>query len=318
MGTHENLKFSIIIPTYNEEKEIVETLNSVVNLSYHNREIIVIDDSTDATPQLIRENFGENVEIIRPEERKGRCEARNIGIRHASGDILIVLNADVILPSDFLERLKVHYDSGYDSVTVMADVKNTKSCYARYVDALSQKKERTGVYRARKTKLNGLYWSEGFSVRRSVAIKTNLFPSGYIIPIEAGEDVQFVDELRSNGCKGIIDETLRIEHIAPDNLSEYWSIRKGRGAGTPQIRIFINKWKFQKVFIVISLKLIIRTVFILSFFPLFFYAYRVRRFSAHNDFIELFKLSYCIAIEQIAFSVGEFQSFFKILSKDMK
>jgi glycosyltransferase involved in cell wall biosynthesis len=313
MGVEGQMKFSIIIPTFNEENEIFSTLTALTNIDYQNKEIIVVDDSSDNTSKIIEKYFGESVTLINPKQRKGRCEARNVGISRATGDILIILNADVLLPKDFISRIKVHYDQGFDSVTVMADVKNLSKCYARYVDALSLKKEQTGQYRERKITHKGIYWSEGFSVRRHMALKTNLFPTGYSVPIEAGEDVEFVNLLRNNQCKGMIDETLRVEHIAPDTLTEFWRIRKGRGAGTPQIRLFINKWSFQKVFFVLLAKCVLRCIFILLVVPIIVYNYQLTKYSSQRSITEVLKFCFCNVIELIAFMVGEIGSFTKIL-----
>jgi len=91
------VKFSIVIPTYNEEKDIGATLDSLLGLRYSDKEIVVVDDSTDTTPQIVSAYAGRGVKLIRPEVRKGRCEARNIGVRASSGDVVVILNADVLL-----------------------------------------------------------------------------------------------------------------------------------------------------------------------------------------------------------------------------
>lgn len=310
------MRFSIVIPTYNEEKDIGNTLDCLLKLRYQGKEIVVVDDSNDNTPQIVSSYEGHGVKLIRPKVRKGRCEARNIGIRAAEGDVVIILNADVHLPEDFLDRIKLHYDKGYDSVTVFADVANMKTIYARYLDLLNQKKIVQGVYEQRKTTLNGIYWSEGFSVRKKIAMKTSLFPSGYVVPIEAGEDVYFADELRKIGCKGIIDDTIVINHVAPDNLTEYWYVRKGRGAGTAQIRRFINGWSYKKIFSVLVLKIVKRLLFFSTVIPMVYYNYDLASYGGRNRVIETFRLCWCWIIEQIAYSVGEFQSLKKILKKE--
>ena len=50
-----NLKFSIITPTYNEEKDIRETLESFLRLTYQNKEMLVVDDSSDKTSEIVKE-----------------------------------------------------------------------------------------------------------------------------------------------------------------------------------------------------------------------------------------------------------------------
>jgi glycosyltransferase involved in cell wall biosynthesis len=47
------MKFSIIIPTYNEERGIGATLEALLSLDYPDREIIVVDDSSDRTPEIV-------------------------------------------------------------------------------------------------------------------------------------------------------------------------------------------------------------------------------------------------------------------------
>ena len=310
------MKFSIVIPTYNEEKDIGGTLDSLLALHYPDKEIIVVDDSADSTPSIVAGYAGRGVELIRPEVRKGRCEARNIGIRAATGEVVVILNADVLLPRDFLDRIKVHYDNAYDSVTVFGDVANVETMYARYVDLLHQKKVVTGVYERRKTSLNGIYWSEGFSVRRELAMRTSLFPSGFVVPIEAGEDVNFADELRKLGCRGIIDDSIVIHHIAPDNLAEYWHIRKGRGAGTPQIRRFIDGWSYRKIFSVLVLKAVKRQLLFATVIPMLHYNYDLAGYGKKNRVWETFRLCWCWMVEQAACSVGEFQSLKKIIARE--
>ncbi len=105
------MKFSIIIPTYNEARDIVATLESLLALDYPDREIIVVDDSTDRTPEIVRGYAAQGVRLIHP-GGGGRCEARNLGIRKASGEVVVLLNADVRLPADFLRRLACHYQRG--------------------------------------------------------------------------------------------------------------------------------------------------------------------------------------------------------------
>jgi hypothetical protein len=197
----------------------------------------------------------------------------------------------------------------------MKNIENHKTMYARYVDALSLKKEKLGVYEKRKITHNGIYWSEGFSVRKELALKANLFPVGHSVPIEAGEDVEFVNSLRSNGSKGIIDLNLRIKHTAPDNFLEFWQIRKGRGAGTPQIRRFINKWSFEKIFFIIFSKFLLRMSKIILFIPIFIHCYKLSRYSSKTSFLEIWKFMWCFSFEQLAFSVGEFKSFYIIFTR---
>ena len=310
------MDFSIVIPTYNEEKDIAATIDKLLDLDYPDKEIIVVDDSTDSTPKIVAGYGQRGVELIKPEIRKGRSEARNIGIKAAKGDVVVILNADVLLPPDFLRRIKAHYDNGYDSVTVFADVDNMENLYARYVGLHHLRKQARGVYERRKTELKGIFWAEGFSVRRDLALKTSLFPSGFAVPIVAGEDVRFVDELRELGCKGIIDESIVIRHVAPDNFREYWNIRKGRGEGTPQIRRFLDGYSYIRIGSVVFTKILFRFLKAILIVPMVVYNYDLASRSQKNRVFETVQLMYCWLIEQVAFSIGEAQSLLKIIHKE--
>lgn len=305
------LKYSIIVPTYNEEKDIAQTLDCLVRIDYPSKEILVVDDSTDRTPEIVGRYAGAGVRLIRPAVRKGRCEARNIGIREAAGDVLVILNADVHLPADFLARIDVHYRNGYDCVSVNNEIVNQDSLLARYIAMNGYWKEGTGVYRKRKETIR-FFWTEGFSVRREMALKTSLFPSGFAVPIEAGEDARFADELRALGCKGIFDQSINITHIAPSEFGEYWAIRKGRGAGTPQIRRFLDGWSYGKIFAVAVIKSVKQLLMLVLLVPMLYRNWTRARYSKKNKLADTLLFTYPWLIEQVAVSVGEFKSWMKV------
>ena len=308
------LKYSIVIPTYNEEKDIEETIKYLMAIKYDNYDVIIVDDSNDNTTNIIKKYEGDKLKLIVPEIRTGRSEARNIGIKASSCDVVIILNADVHLPPNFISEINKHYENGYDAVAVYASVKNIDKMYARYIELDFLNKVYRGVYKKYKETLK-YFWTEGFSVRKELLMKTSLFPSNSIVPIVAGEDVRLMDELREYNCNGIYDEKIVIEHIAPPEFKEFWHIRVGRGEGTPQVRRFIDKWSFKKIAFIATLKLIKRLLMFVLIFPLFIQGYKLARHSKENFYIEFFRMTYVYGLEQIAFSYGEFKSFFNVYSK---
>jgi len=100
------MKISIIIPTFNEEKTIHETLKNL--LAFHRPdEVIVVDGgSTDQTVSLA----SEWTTVI--QTSKGRAHQMNIGVGQAKGDILLFLHADTILPSGGLETIRKRISEG--------------------------------------------------------------------------------------------------------------------------------------------------------------------------------------------------------------
>ncbi len=106
------INFSIIMPTYNRAFCIENAIDSLLNQSYQNYELIIIDDgSTDDTEQLIKTKYSkelENKKILYKKlaKNKGVCNARNIGLKLAQYDWIGYLDSDNEMLPDFLETFK--------------------------------------------------------------------------------------------------------------------------------------------------------------------------------------------------------------------
>lgn len=97
---------SIITPCYNSEKYIYETIKSVINQSYKNWEMIIIDDSsTDNTIDIV-EKFSNNdkrIILIKSDKNRGAGYCRNLGIKKASGQYHAFIDSD-----DIWHKNKLH------------------------------------------------------------------------------------------------------------------------------------------------------------------------------------------------------------------
>ena len=123
----ETLTIGVVIPSYNEGNDLIETLKTVFNQTTPFAEVIVVDDSLDGTDVLVTSTFGSTVRLIHREKPLGRCSARNIGVELSSSDVVIILNADVHLPPNFCEVLKQKYiDLGCDALGVDVIISNTQ------------------------------------------------------------------------------------------------------------------------------------------------------------------------------------------------
>ncbi|BAO45442.1 glycosyltransferase family 2 protein [Thiolapillus brandeum] len=84
---------SVVIPNYNYEKYVGEAIRSVLDQTWNNREVVVVDDgSTDDSVRVIRK-FGDKVRLIR-QENQHLSAARNTGIRAAKGNWIAFLDSD--------------------------------------------------------------------------------------------------------------------------------------------------------------------------------------------------------------------------------
>lgn len=99
------VKVSVIIPIFNVEKYIMECIDSVVNQSLTDIEIICVDDgSTDNSLNLLKQIPDNRIRII-SQENKGLAAARNIGMKHATGEYIAFLDSDDFFNRDALEKL---------------------------------------------------------------------------------------------------------------------------------------------------------------------------------------------------------------------
>lgn len=97
-------KVSIIVPAHNAEKDIKRCLNSIINQTYKNIEIIVINDGSKDNTQKIVESFKNkyNNIILINQENRGVSQSRNIGIDRSTGDYIMFVDSD-----DFIENTMV-------------------------------------------------------------------------------------------------------------------------------------------------------------------------------------------------------------------
>ncbi len=304
------MKYSIIVPTYNEELDIRDTLETLIKINYPNYEVIVVDDSTDSTPDIVREYEANGVKLIIPQKKEGRCGARNVGIRAASGDIVIILNADTHLDPEFINKINTYYKQGFDYVLVTSEVKNMDDLFARYVEC-------TGRYYFYDNDIRKIEWTEGYSCRREMAIEAGLFPTGFPINICAGEDGYFGENMRNLGAKKYFAKDIVVYHVAPASFKEYWHIRKGRGAGSPQVRRYLHKWSISRCIAWASLRVIKNFISTILVLPNLYTSIKVSKYSPHK-YRDIFPFFYSKLIEDISFSVGEFQSIKSIIRAEKK
>lgn len=106
-----NPKVSIIMPCYNSEKHIEKAIQSVLDQTYRNFELLIIDDnSTDRTQEIIKEFAKNDFRIIyykKDEKHKGISESMNIGIQMSRGKYITRMDSDdIIIPEKILRQVQ--------------------------------------------------------------------------------------------------------------------------------------------------------------------------------------------------------------------
>lgn len=98
-------KISVIIPTYNCSKYITDAIQSVLNQTYNNYEIIIIDDgSTDNTKEILAPYISKNLIKYIQQSHLGQAAARNRGLNESTGDYIAFLDADDMWKKAKLEK----------------------------------------------------------------------------------------------------------------------------------------------------------------------------------------------------------------------
>jgi len=103
-GAYKLTKASVIIVTYNHKKYIKECIESVQKQTFPHEIIIVDNCSSDGTAKFVKRNFP-LLKVLECKQNLGYCEGNNLGVRHANGEYVVVLNPDTIAECGWLREL---------------------------------------------------------------------------------------------------------------------------------------------------------------------------------------------------------------------
>lgn len=116
---------TVTVPVYNAVSGIRTTLEGLVGLDYprDRLQLLVLSDaSSDGTDAVVREYAGRGVELLRSSERRGKTAAENDAITVARGDIVVNVDATVVVPADSLKRLVRVFDDPTIGVASGCDI----------------------------------------------------------------------------------------------------------------------------------------------------------------------------------------------------
>jgi glycosyltransferase involved in cell wall biosynthesis len=195
------MRVSVIIPCRNGERIVGDAVRSALEQSEPPAEVFVVDDaSTDATAEAARRA---GARVLRTEARRNAGGARNIGIEAAAGDVYAFLDADVIAPRDWLERVRRAFQSDRDIVAVGGRVRNG----------------RPGLWGDLDLYLNHSEWIEnrGASEKALIPTLAIAYRKSAVGPVRfvetnLGEDASFCAAVRERGGKLWYDPGILMTH----------------------------------------------------------------------------------------------------------
>lgn len=222
----QKLKVSIIIPTKNEEASISKCLDSLINSNYpvDNIEIFVVDGlSDDRTPEIVK-NFSAKYPQVKllVNEKRITPVARNIGIRHSTGDYIMFFDGHSIATKDYIYNCVYHIqETDADNVGgVVITIPKKGTLRGKVIaNLLSSRfgvggsKFRTGISEPEEvdTVPFGFY-------RKEVFEKVGLFNENFVRNL----DIEFNLRLKRAGGKIILFPDIKLTYLARSNFLEFW------------------------------------------------------------------------------------------------
>ncbi|MGE0450969.1 MAG: glycosyltransferase family 2 protein [Vicinamibacterales bacterium] len=205
MVSPQRLRVSVVIPARNASESLGDCLAALHRSARGRAEVIVVDDgSTDGTADVARMH---DAHVIRREVSGGPAAARNDGAREASADIIMFLDADVVIAENAISRVLQAFDDdpelaavfgSYDHVPVggtpVSDYRNLLHHFVHQ----SAREESTS------------FWAGCGAVRRTVFLVLGGFDEGYTRP--SIEDIQFGAALATIGHRVRLDKKLFGSH----------------------------------------------------------------------------------------------------------
>ncbi|MBR1681782.1 MAG: glycosyltransferase [Bacteroidaceae bacterium] len=101
------MRYSIIVPVYNRPQEVAELLQSLTKQTFRDFDVHIVEDGSDVACREVCDHFANRVDLhYYVKENGGPGAARNYGAERATGDYLIVLDSDVVLPPGYLAAIE--------------------------------------------------------------------------------------------------------------------------------------------------------------------------------------------------------------------
>lgn len=223
-------KISIIVPVYNAEKYLEECLNSLIEQSYKNIEILCINDGSKDNSYSILQKYAQKDKriIVFSQENSGPAMARNLGLANANGEYLMFCDSDDSYePTMCEEMLKTIHGSDYDFVMCDANIVEVDKG-TRPVDVVAYNLAnffgKIDLTDSLKTKIQCILWNKIF--RMSVVRKYDItFPNGFEM-----DDDAFIFQYLASSQKifGLKTKLYNYKLVSTGIMANYFTLNKSK------------------------------------------------------------------------------------------
>ena len=212
------MNISIIVPFYNSEKTLGLCLDAATNQTKSAHEIILVDDKSDDGSVNIAKSY--NVKVISLTERSGPAVARNTGAIAATGEVLLFLDSDVVMPANCIEKIAQNFsDKGCDAVQTLYSPKTT------YPKLATDYQQVLYTYQFMQIPETGssIFTTYCAAVKKDVFVKIGMF--NMKIKKASAEDAELGHLLAGNGYSIYVDKNLYVAHHTDYTFMKFFSRR---------------------------------------------------------------------------------------------
>lgn len=255
---NDTLYISIVVPLYNKEKSIIQTLKSVLLQTYDKFEIIVIDDgSTDNSVESVKAISDNRIRLIQ-KENGGVCSARNRGIIEAKYDYVAFLDADDLWDTLYLEeQVKLINEFPNAAMWGINFAEMTDGKIARYLPTGLPDKFRGYVedYFYIKNRISDLFCSSSVVVKKETFEEVGFFDerikyaedNDMWFRIIASYPVAFYDKYmvfyQFDAENRALSKTINLRYFLPYYVDKYSEYKTKNN----RFYVWVNRWSSQHI-----------------------------------------------------------------------
>jgi glycosyltransferase involved in cell wall biosynthesis len=299
---------SVICASKNEENDISKLLTSFSSQEYQNKELIIIDDSSDKTKEIVNTYISESNEkniVLLSGLGEGCCPARNFGVEKAKGNIICYMTADSFFAdTKYLIHVNEKFNTDIHSYMPNSLVSNQKDLYADFIHCWQQQK----------FKIRGKSYSpltaQGYSVRKESAISVGLIDTtdGIKLPFNVCRDWTLIKKMDEKGFLKEFEKNYFVPHAAPSTFHDFVWTHSQRGSISAGYNIFFREKSRLRVFLESMFKLFRTILYYLTFIAAYRRASALVQYSSYNRSILNFLK--CDLIKSFSFHYGEISAVF--------
>ncbi len=242
-------KVSVIVPVYNAENYLEECLNSIVNQTYHNLEIILVDDGSTDRSSKICDDYAlkdSRIKVIH-KENGGLSDARNVGIENSTADYITWVDHDDVITFDYVEVLY--------KVLVENDADISMCGHQRFIDKIEIIKK---PYTVRKlSNAEALEKFGGVNAGISVYVWSKLYKRALILQYKFNSDM--TDDISTtykyfSDAKKIyyINKVLYFHRNLPNSLGKKESDSRKKLQAIAEVALYLEERNIRNKYIIHS------------------------------------------------------------------